>query len=109
MTTTFYSAVLCNLSGPSKIVVAPPDDIGIFDFAPVPVDKKFEGWIDKSGPLDIVIPKGSRWVYTVYTVSETEDTMYPLKAEKLVGGPFLELKEAEKLSMMVEMSGWFVC
>lgn len=107
--TTFFSAILCKPGGP-VVNVVPPDDTSLFNFAPVPIDKKFEGWIDMSSPFThVTIPKGSRWVYTVYTISETGDYTYPLKANRLVGGPFLKSEEAESLANVAEMSGWFVC
>lgn len=109
MTYTAYSAILTNLGKPD-ISVLPPDDTDEFNFALVPVGKSFKGWIDKDSPfLDMEIPLDARWVYSVYVIVETGDRSFPLKAGEHIGGPFLDIEEAESLARKVGMSGWFVC
>src|SRR5579872_3907948 len=106
---TIYSCVLFKALGP-PLPIAPPDDIDLFNFIEVPTDKKFDSWVDPDSPFGkLEIPKGSRWVYTVHLIEGTDDPECPLKAGWMLGGPFLSIRDAEKLVFHVENQGRFVC
>jgi hypothetical protein len=105
---TYLSAILCKSVGPGMVVM-PPDEVDIYNFAAVPIGKDFDGWVDDQSPFEDMIPKGTRWIYAVHTVMVTEESDYPLQAGKMVAGPFIDVRLAEQAVGLIEKSGYFVC
>src|SRR5205809_318767 len=84
-------------------------DSSIFNYAPVPVGK-FKGWKDETSPFsNIEIPKGTRWMYGVFSLLPTPFFDNPLGAGFLLAGPFLTIEEVNREVSKVEQSGKFCC
>jgi hypothetical protein len=103
-----YTAVLSKIHG-GNCDILPPDDDGLLMYAEVPIDE-FEGYCDDKSPfVEMMVPNGSLWVYSVHPIVPTGDPHNPMKAGVRLSGPHQNLEETIQVAEVLFRSGQMVC
>jgi hypothetical protein len=103
-----YTAILSKISG-GNCDILPPDDDGILNYAEVPFDE-FEGYCDDKSPfVEMKVPKGSLWVYSVHPIVPTGDPLHPMKAGVRLSGPYEDLEDTIQVAEVLHHAGQMVC